>query len=134
MTPSVKMMSFVDTGRFSAMHRRREGRTVGDTPIAAAYDAPVLIFLLLGYVPWLLVLTLAVVMWLTVVELLEWRPHYLLVVLVALLRLPDELRRLPLPARLPCLPALGRPNRVTAGRRPSRRQARICVTASGAAR
>ena len=36
-----------------------------------------LIFLLLGYVPWLLVLTLAVVMWLTVVELLEWRPHYL---------------------------------------------------------
>jgi hypothetical protein len=36
----------------------------------------VLIFLLLGYVPWLLVLTLAVVMWLTVVELLEWRPHF----------------------------------------------------------
>ena len=37
----------------------------------------VLIFLLLGYIPWLLALTLAVVMWLTVVELLEWRPHYL---------------------------------------------------------
>ena len=36
-----------------------------------------LIFLLLDAVPWLLVLTLAVVMWLTVVELLEWRPHYL---------------------------------------------------------
>jgi hypothetical protein len=40
-------------------------------------DGRVLIFLFLGYVPWLLVLTLAVVMWLTVVELLEWRPHYL---------------------------------------------------------
>ena len=35
-----------------------------------------LIFLFLGYVPWLLVLALAVVLWLTVVELLEWRPHY----------------------------------------------------------
>ena len=35
-----------------------------------------LIFLLLGYVPWVLVLALAIVMWLTVVELLEWRPHY----------------------------------------------------------
>jgi hypothetical protein len=37
----------------------------------------VLVFLLLGYVPWVLVLALAIVMWLTVVELLEWRPHYL---------------------------------------------------------
>ena len=36
-----------------------------------------LVFLLLGYVPWVLVLALAIVMWLTVVELLEWRPHYL---------------------------------------------------------
>lgn len=56
--------------------RRPARQAVGDTPTAAAYDAPVLIFLVLGYVPWLLVLTLAVVMWLTVVELLEWRPHY----------------------------------------------------------
>ncbi len=39
-------------------------------------DHRVLIFLLLGWVPWPLVLALAVVMWLTVVELLEWRPHY----------------------------------------------------------
>jgi hypothetical protein len=39
-------------------------------------DLRVLIFILLDSVPWLLVLTLAVVMWLTVVELLEWRPHY----------------------------------------------------------
>ena len=29
-----------------------------------------------GWVPWPLVLALAVVMYLTVVELLEWRPHY----------------------------------------------------------
>jgi len=34
-------------------------------------------FLLLPEVPWVLVLALAVVLWLTVVELLEWRPHYL---------------------------------------------------------
>ena len=40
-------------------------------------DLPVLIFFLLGWVPWPLVLALAVVLWLTVVELLEWRPHYL---------------------------------------------------------
>ncbi len=33
-------------------------------------------FLILGSIPWLLVLTLAVSIWLTVVELLEWRPHY----------------------------------------------------------
>ena len=39
-------------------------------------DDPVLIFFLLGWVPWPLALALAVVMWLTVVELLEWRPHY----------------------------------------------------------
>jgi hypothetical protein len=37
----------------------------------------VLVFVLLGYVPWVLVLALAVVMWLTVVELREWRPNYL---------------------------------------------------------
>jgi hypothetical protein len=37
----------------------------------------VLIFILLGYVPWVLVLALVVCLWLTVVELLEWRPHYL---------------------------------------------------------
>ena len=33
-------------------------------------------FLIFGSIPWLLVLTLAVCLWLTVVELLEWRPHY----------------------------------------------------------
>lgn len=36
-----------------------------------------LIFLVLGAAPLLLLLTLAIVLWLTVVELLEWRPHYL---------------------------------------------------------
>ncbi len=36
-----------------------------------------LVFLLLGYAPWVLVLALVIVMWLTVVELLEWRPNYL---------------------------------------------------------
>jgi hypothetical protein len=45
--------------------------------VRAPYDARVLIFILLGWVPWPLLLALAVVMWLTVVELLEWRPHYL---------------------------------------------------------
>ena len=40
------------------------------------YDDRVLIFILLGWVPWPLLLALAVVLWLTVVELLEWRPHY----------------------------------------------------------
>ena len=39
-------------------------------------DLRVLIFILLGWVPWPLVLALVVVMYLTVVELLEWRPHY----------------------------------------------------------
>jgi hypothetical protein len=37
----------------------------------------VIIFLLLGYAPWVLVLALALALWLTVVELLEMRPHYL---------------------------------------------------------
>jgi UPF0716 family protein affecting phage T7 exclusion len=36
----------------------------------------VLVFVLLGGVPWLLLLALAVLMYLTIVELLEWRPHY----------------------------------------------------------
>jgi len=40
------------------------------------YDDRVLIFIVLGWVPWPLLLALAVVLWLTVVELLEWRPHY----------------------------------------------------------
>jgi hypothetical protein len=35
-----------------------------------------IVFILLGWVPWPLALALAVCMWLTVVELLEWRPHY----------------------------------------------------------
>ena len=58
------------------------------------------------------------------------------VVLVAAFRVHDELRRIPLPAGLPCLPALERPpNRVTGGRRLRRRpRGRTCATASGAAR
>jgi hypothetical protein len=48
----------------------------GDTRLRAPYDGRVLIFILLGWVPWPLVLALLVVMYLTVVELLEWRPHY----------------------------------------------------------
>ncbi|RDI76117.1 hypothetical protein Gocc_0536 [Gaiella occulta] len=35
-----------------------------------------LVFLLLGYAPWVLVLTLAVALYLTVIELRELRPHY----------------------------------------------------------
>ena len=35
-----------------------------------------LVFLLLGWVPWPLLLAFVVCLWLTVVELLEWRPHY----------------------------------------------------------
>lgn len=46
------------------------------SPRRVVDDAHVLIFFLLGWVPWPLVLALAVVMWLTVVELLEWRPNY----------------------------------------------------------
>jgi hypothetical protein len=36
----------------------------------------VLVFLLLGVVPWVLLLTLAVALYLTVLELRELRPHY----------------------------------------------------------
>jgi len=36
----------------------------------------VLIFLLLGYTPWLLILTLALALYLTVIELRELRPHF----------------------------------------------------------
>ena len=75
-------------------------------PPGAPYDDAVLIFILLGWVPWPLLLALAVVMWLTVVELLEWRPHFVVVVLVAPARLHDELHRLPVPQGLPCLPAI----------------------------
>lgn len=35
-----------------------------------------LVFLLLGYAPWVLVLTLIIALYLTVVELRELRPHY----------------------------------------------------------
>lgn len=35
-----------------------------------------IVFLLLGHVPWILLLALAIAVWLTVVELLELRPHY----------------------------------------------------------
>jgi hypothetical protein len=37
---------------------------------------PVLIFLLLGWVPWPVLLALVVALYLTVVELREIRPHY----------------------------------------------------------
>jgi len=36
----------------------------------------VLVFLLLGYAPWVLVLTLVVALYLTIVELRELRPNY----------------------------------------------------------
>jgi hypothetical protein len=36
----------------------------------------VIVFLLLGFAPWLLVLTLALALYLTVIELRELRPHY----------------------------------------------------------
>ena len=35
-----------------------------------------LIFLILGFVPWILLLTLAIALYLTVIELRELRPHY----------------------------------------------------------
>lgn len=35
-----------------------------------------IVFLLLGFVPWLLLLTLALALYLTVLELRELRPHY----------------------------------------------------------
>ena len=50
--------------------------TVGDTPTAAPYDAPVLLFLLLGFTPWILLLTLVVALYLTVIELRELELHY----------------------------------------------------------
>ncbi len=55
------------------------GRTrpaVGDTRTAAAYDAPVLIFLLLGFTPWILLLTLVIALYLTVIELRDLELHY----------------------------------------------------------
>ncbi len=69
-----------------------------------AQDGTVLIFLLLGWAPWPLLLALAIVMWLTVVELLEWRPHYVWWFWWLLARVPHALRRLPLPAGIRCLP------------------------------
>jgi hypothetical protein len=36
----------------------------------------VIVFILLGYTPWLLVLTLGIALWLTVIELRELRPHF----------------------------------------------------------
>ena len=77
MTPSVKMMSFV-RHRGDSLARGCRTPCAGRVTarVGAPYDDPVLIFILLGWVPWPLLLALAVVMWLTVVELLEWRPHY----------------------------------------------------------
>jgi hypothetical protein len=49
----------VHDGPFECQHRQ-------DT-----YDARVLLFLLLGFAPWILLLTLAVVLYLTVIELRE---------------------------------------------------------------
>jgi hypothetical protein len=42
----------------------------------AREDDHVLVFLVLGFVPWLLLLTLAIALYLTVIELRELRPHY----------------------------------------------------------
>lgn len=42
----------------------------------APYYAPVLIFLVLGFTPWLLLLTLAIALYLTLVELRELDLHY----------------------------------------------------------
>jgi hypothetical protein len=36
----------------------------------------VLVFLVLGYTPWILLLALGIALWLTVIELLELRPHF----------------------------------------------------------
>src|SRR5262245_58238368 len=78
MTPSVKMMSCVAIRRFSCTGLSDARPAAHVTRwVGAPYDDRVLIFVLLGWVPWPLLLALAVVMWLTVVELLEWRPHYL---------------------------------------------------------
>ena len=55
-------------------------QTVRAPPLARSSalidDPPVLIFLLLGFAPWLLLLTLAVALYLTVIELREMDLHY----------------------------------------------------------
>jgi hypothetical protein len=51
--------------------------TASLAPAARLVDDPrVLIFLLLGFAPWLLLLTLALALYLTVIELRELQPHY----------------------------------------------------------
>jgi hypothetical protein len=59
---------------------RRSGRTCldgsSDRHDEEPYDARVLIFLVLGYTPWLLLLTLAVLLYLTVIELRVMDVHY----------------------------------------------------------
>jgi cobalamin synthase len=45
-------------------------------PTTAPYDAPVLLFLILGFTPWILLLTLAAALYLTVIELRELELHY----------------------------------------------------------
>jgi hypothetical protein len=55
---------------------RRGDVADGDSPARAPYDAAVLIFLLLGFTPWLLLLTLAIALYLTVIELRELELHY----------------------------------------------------------
>ena len=65
-------------GRFSEAHEQLpQGRGVRGGNRRFLPRSGVIWFLLLPEVPWVLVLALAVVLWLTVVELLEWRPHYL---------------------------------------------------------
>ena len=83
-----------------------------------------LLILILGFAPILMLLTLALVLYLTVIELREiGRPALRVVDLVAPACLHDPLRRLSIPEGLRCLPTLAHSQRVTAGRRTSRRRA-----------
>ena len=119
-------------GRFSAMHRRVKD-ALAVTADRSGIRCPGADLPPAGLRPVAPRLTLAAAMCLTVIELLE-SPALPLVVLVAVLRLHDPLRRLPLPACLRVSTSAGTPEPGN-GRPPAeRRQARICVTASGAAR
>ena len=69
-------MSFVDTGGILCHAAGGTRPAVGDTRTAAPYDAPVLLFLILGFTPWILLLTLVVALYLTVIELRDLELHY----------------------------------------------------------
>jgi uncharacterized membrane protein YhaH (DUF805 family) len=69
-------MSFVDTGGILCHVVGARDLAVSDSRTTAAYDAPVLIFLLLGFTPWILLLTLVIALYLTVVELRDLELHY----------------------------------------------------------